>query len=59
MPAATLTEKGQIVIPAEIRARYHLTPGHAGGVRRRRRHDPAGLPAQGGTLRSGGGIRDD
>jgi AbrB family looped-hinge helix DNA binding protein len=27
MPAATLTEKGQIVIPAEIRARYHLTPG--------------------------------
>jgi AbrB family looped-hinge helix DNA binding protein len=27
MPAATLTEKGQIVIPAEIRKRYHLTPG--------------------------------
>jgi AbrB family looped-hinge helix DNA binding protein len=27
MPAATLTEKGQIVIPAEIRARYQLTPG--------------------------------
>lgn len=27
MPAATLTEKGQIVIPAEIRARYELTPG--------------------------------
>lgn len=27
MSAATLTEKGQIVIPAEIRARYHLTPG--------------------------------
>jgi len=27
MPAATLTEKGQIVIPAEIRTRYHLTPG--------------------------------
>ena len=27
MAAATLTEKGQIVIPAEIRARYHLTPG--------------------------------
>jgi antitoxin PrlF len=25
--AATLTEKGQIVIPAEIRARYELTPG--------------------------------
>lgn len=27
MPAARLTEKGQIVIPAEIRARYELTPG--------------------------------
>lgn len=27
MAAATLTEKGQIVIPAEIRARYQLTPG--------------------------------
>ena len=27
MTAATLTEKGQIVIPAEIRARYGLTPG--------------------------------
>lgn len=27
MAAATLTEKGQIVIPAEIRARYALTPG--------------------------------
>ncbi len=27
MPVATLTEKGQIVIPAEIRARYELTPG--------------------------------
>ena len=27
MPAATLTEKGQIVIPSEIRARYELTPG--------------------------------
>jgi AbrB family looped-hinge helix DNA binding protein len=27
MPAATLTNKGQIVIPAEIRARYELTPG--------------------------------
>jgi AbrB family looped-hinge helix DNA binding protein len=46
MPAATLTAKGQIVIPAEIRARYQLTPGtqvefvHEGGsirlvVRRR------------------------
>ncbi len=27
MSAATLTAKGQIVIPAEIRARYELTPG--------------------------------
>jgi len=27
MPAATLTDKGQVVIPAEIRARYGLTPG--------------------------------
>lgn len=27
MTAATLTEKGQIVIPARIRARYGLTPG--------------------------------
>jgi len=27
MAAATLTAKGQIVIPADIRARYDLTPG--------------------------------
>ena len=27
MAAATLTTKGQIVIPAEIRARYQLSPG--------------------------------
>ena len=27
MPAATLTEKGQVVIPAKIRARHGLTPG--------------------------------
>ena len=27
MAAATLTDKGQIVIPSEIRARYGLTPG--------------------------------
>ena len=27
MAAATLTAKGQIVIPADIRARYELTPG--------------------------------
>ncbi len=28
MAAPTLTEKGQIVIPADIRARYELTPGN-------------------------------
>jgi antitoxin PrlF len=27
LAAATLTEKGQVVIPAEIRAKYGLTPG--------------------------------
>jgi AbrB family looped-hinge helix DNA binding protein len=27
MAASILTEKGQIVIPAEIRAKYGLTPG--------------------------------
>jgi len=27
MATATLTAKGQVVIPAEIRARYELTPG--------------------------------
>jgi antitoxin PrlF len=27
MAAVTLTEKGQIVIPLEIRQRYELTPG--------------------------------
>ena len=27
MAAATLTGKGQVVIPAEIRTRYALTPG--------------------------------
>lgn len=27
MPVATLTAKGQIAIPAEIRARYGLVPG--------------------------------
>ncbi len=53
MPAATLTEKGQIIIPAQIRARYGLTPGTRvefvddGGVirlvvrRRLTRSDPA------------------
>jgi AbrB family looped-hinge helix DNA binding protein len=40
MPAATLTAKGQVVIPAEIRERYGLVPGtrvefvdDAGGIR--------------------------
>ena len=53
MPAATLTKKGQIVIPADIRARYELTAGtqvefvDEGGVirlvvrRRVARSDPA------------------
>ena len=53
MAAATLTEKGQIIIPAEIRARYELTPGtqiefvdEAGVIRLRvrrriRQSDPA------------------
>ena len=27
MPTATLTSKGQITIPAEIRARFNLKPG--------------------------------
>ena len=27
MPAVTLSDKGQIVIPADIRARYDLKPG--------------------------------
>lgn len=27
MPGATLTKKGEVAIPAEIRARYGLTPG--------------------------------
>jgi AbrB family looped-hinge helix DNA binding protein len=27
MPAVTLTEKGQVFIPADIRARFGLTPG--------------------------------
>jgi len=55
MAAATLTEKGQIVIPAEIRAKYGLTPGtrlevvdDGGGIRLvvRRRVTPSD-PASG------------
>jgi AbrB family looped-hinge helix DNA binding protein len=53
MPAATLTKKGQIIIPADIRARYELTAGtqvefvDEGGIirlvvrRRVARSDPA------------------
>lgn len=55
MAATTLSEKGQIVIPAEIRARYQLTPGTQvefvddGGVIRLlvRRRVPATDPAAG------------
>ena len=42
MPAATLTEKGQVVIPAEIRARHGLTPG-----------TQAEFVDEGGTMRLG------
>jgi AbrB family looped-hinge helix DNA binding protein len=56
MPAATLTKKGQIIIPADIRARYELTAGtqvefvDEGGIirlvvrRRVARSDPAAGP---------------
>ncbi len=55
MAAATLTEKGQIVIPADIRARYGLTPGtqvefvdDGGAIRLRiRRQVPISDPAVG------------
>jgi len=55
MSAATLTEKGQIVIPADIRARYELTAGtqvefvDEGGVIRLlvRRRVPVSDPAAG------------
>ena len=56
MTIATLTAKGQIVIPAEIRARHELTPGtqvefvDEGGVIRllvRRRSVAAADPAAG------------
>jgi AbrB family looped-hinge helix DNA binding protein len=60
MPAATLTEKGQIVIPAEIRERYQLTPGtqvefvHEGGSLRlvvRRRVAPSDPAAGYGMIK--------
>ena len=60
MSAATLTAKGQIVIPAEIRARYGLTPGtqvefaDEGGVIRllvRRRVTPSEPAAGYGLIR--------
>lgn len=60
MPAATLTAKGQVVIPAEIRARYQLTPGtqvefvDEGGVIRlvvRRRVAPSDPAAGYGMVR--------
>ena len=71
MAAATLSEKGQVVIPAEIRARHGLTPGtqvefvDEGGVIRLlvRRRVPATDPAAGYGMvkakppRGGGGRR--
>ena len=60
MAAATLTAKGQIVIPADIRARYELTPGtqvefvDEGGVIRlvvRRRVTPTDPAAGYGLIR--------
>ena len=59
MPAATLTEKGQIVIPAEIRARYQLTPGTQVEFADEGGTHPPGCPAEGGSIRSGGRLRDD
>jgi AbrB family looped-hinge helix DNA binding protein len=55
MSAATLTAKGQIIIPADIRARYELVPGtqvefvDEGGVIRLlvRRRVPVSDPAAG------------
>ena len=61
MAAATLTDKGQIVIPAEIRARYELTAGtqvefvDEGGVIRlviRRRVKPSDPTAGYGMLKA-------
>lgn len=54
MSAATLAEKGQIIIPAEIRARDKLIPGtqakfvDAGGAIRLlvRRRNPAARPSR-------------
>ena len=60
MAVATLTAKGQIVIPAEIRARHELTPGtqvefvDEGGVIRllvRRRVAPSDPAAGYGMIR--------
>lgn len=55
MPTATLTERGQVVIPAAIRQRHGLTPGtqiefvdHADGIRLViRRRLPPSDPAAG------------
>ncbi len=61
MPASTLSEKGQIVIPLEIRQRYELTPGTQvefvddGGVLRlvvRRRVAPSDPEAGFGLVRA-------
>lgn len=60
MSTATLSEKGQIVIPSEIRLRYELTPGtqvefvDEGGVIRlliRRRIKPTDPAAGYGMIR--------
>ena len=60
MAAVTLSEKGQIVIPAEIRARYDLTPGtqvefvdDGGGIRLliRRRLTPSDPAAGYGLIK--------
>ena len=64
MPAATLSEKGQIVIPLEIRQRYELTAGTQvefvddGGILRlvvRRRVAPSDPGAGFGLVRAAPG----